>query len=329
MDMLSLVIPVYNEHESLHILHDKITQVMDDLNTTWEVIYIDDGSKDGSDDILRELQQRDTHVVVATQRRNFGKSLALNVGFELAQGDVIITMDADLQDEPSEIPRLLDKLAEGFDVVSGWKKDRKDPISKTLPSKIANGMTALLTGVNLHDMNSGFKAYRTSCVRSLELYGDLHRYIPALAEDAGFRVAEIPVTHHKRKFGKSKYGPGRLFSAGFDLMTVVFLSRYRRRPLHLFGGTGAALLITGLLINIILTIQWLGGEVLSTRPALILGVLLMVMGVQLLTIGLLAELLVSFIQRNEDPLNTVRQVQRTQPDPQAAPDTSKSDLATG
>jgi len=329
MDKLSLVIPVYNEHESLRILHDKITQEMQALNADWEVIYIDDGSTDGSTDILLELQRNDPHVVVAMQRRNFGKSLALNVGFELAEGDVIITMDADLQDEPNEIPRLLDKLSEGYDVVSGWKKDRQDPISKTLPSKIANGMTALLTGVKLNDMNSGFKAYRTNCVRSLYLYGDLHRYIPALAEDAGFRISEIPVTHHKRKFGRSKYGPGRLFSAGFDLMTVVFLSRYRRRPLHLFGGAGAALLIAGLLVNIVLTIQWLGGEVLSTRPALILGVLLMVMGVQFLTIGLLAELLVSYIQRNEDPLNTIRQVYRTQQETHPTQQAPKSDLATG
>jgi len=310
MEKLSLVIPVYNEHESLPVLHEKITEVMASLSIEWECVFIDDGSSDGSTDILLQLQQADPHVVVVIQRRNFGKSLALNVGFEVAEGDVIITMDADLQDEPTEIPRLLVKLDEGYDVVSGWKKDRQDPISKTLPSKVANGMTALLTGVKLNDMNSGFKAYRTDCVRSLQLYGDLHRYIPALAEDAGFQIAEIPVTHHKRKFGKSKYGPGRLLSAGFDLMTVVFLSRYSRRPLHLFGGTGAALFMSGLLLNLVLTIQWLGGEVLSSRPALILGVLLMVMGVQLLTIGLLAELLVSYIQRNEDPLNTVRKVHR-------------------
>jgi glycosyltransferase involved in cell wall biosynthesis len=308
MDLISLVVPVYNECESLPLLFQKISDVMLRINRPWELIFIDDGSTDGSTEILTGLARSNSNVVLALQRRNFGKSLALNVGFELARGEILVTLDADLQDEPEEIPNLLAKLSEGYDVVSGWKKDRKDPLSKTVPSRIANGMTSLMTGVNLHDMNSGFKAYRTSCVRKLSLYGDLHRYIPALAEDAGFKVTEIPVVHHKRQFGHSKYGPGRLMSAGFDLITVVFLSRYRRRPLHLFGGAGALMLFVGLLINVWLTLQWFQGAALSSRPLLILGVLLMLMGVQLLTIGLLAELLVSYIQRNENPLNTVRAI---------------------
>jgi glycosyltransferase involved in cell wall biosynthesis len=319
MDLISLVVPVYNECESLPILFNKIQAVMKRMERPWELIFVDDGSTDGSREILMDLARQHSNIVLALQRRNFGKSLALNVGFELARGEILITLDADLQDEPGEIPNLLAKLSEGYDVVSGWKKDRKDPLSKTVPSKIANGMTALLTGVNLHDMNSGFKAYRTSCVRKLSLYGDLHRYIPALAEDAGFKVTEIPVVHHERRFGRSKYGPGRLLSAGFDLITVVFLSRYRRRPLHLFGGAGALMLGIGLLINISLTIQWFQGTELSSRPLLILGVLLMLMGVQLLTIGLLAELLVSYIQRNENPLNTVREIYGREQPEQALP----------
>lgn len=316
MTYLSVVIPVYNERESLPSLHEKVMRVLGELDVIWEIIYIDDGSTDGSTAILLDLQADSPNISVAVQRRNFGKSLALNVGFALAQGEILITMDADLQDEPEEIPNLLAKLEEGYDVVSGWKQARQDPISKTLPSKIANTTTAAFTGVRLHDMNSGFKAYRTDCVRKLSLYGDLHRFIPALAHEAGFRVTEIPVRHHQRKFGRSKYGPGRLVSSGFDLLTVVFLGQYRRRPLHLFGGAGALFLIAGLLINLYLTIAWFGGEALSTRPALILGVLLMVMGVQLLTIGLLAELLVSHIQRNEEPLNTVKIIHRGTETPQ-------------
>ncbi len=307
---LSIIIPVYNERESLPILHDKVTAVASRLDVYYEIIYVDDGSRDGSTQFLIELNQHDPTVIVAVQRRNFGKSMALNVGFKLAQGEILLTMDADLQDEPEEIPRLLEKLAENYDVVSGWKKTRHDPLSKRIPSRIANWFTTKLTGVYLKDMNSGFKVYRTECVQQLDLYGDLHRYIPALAYFAGFRVTEIPVTHHKRQFGKSKYGPGRLLSGGLDLLTVVFLNRFGHRPLHLFGFAGGIMLGIGFLINLGLTIQWVIGSStpLSQRPLLILGVLMMVMGFQLLTTGLLAELLVSFIHRQENALNTVKHI---------------------
>ncbi len=325
--VFSVVVPVYNEVESLPILHEKISAVMNGIGQTWEIIYIDDGSSDGSCEVLHDLQAQDARVVLAFQRRNFGKSLALDTGFSLVRGSYVITLDADLQDEPDEIPRLLAKLDEGFDVVSGWKQNRQDPITKTLPSRIANGVTARMTGLKVRDMNSGFKAYRTEVVQSLRLYGDLHRYVPVLAHYNGFRVGEVPVVHHKRQFGRSKYGPGRLLRGGFDLLTVLFLNNYRYRPLHLFGASGAGLLVLGLLINLELSIEWVVlGTSLHQRPLLTLGVLLMLVGVQLLTIGLLAELVVSHIQRQEDPLRITARVLRPTVEPgsaEAVPATEK------
>lgn len=308
---LSVIVPVYNEVDSLTILHERISDVCEGLKLAWEVVYIDDGSSDGSRDILYDLQAKQDNVTVAVQRRNFGKSRALAVGFHLAGGDLVLTMDADLQDDPKEISRLLEKLNEGYDIVSGWKHNRQDPISKTLPSAIANFFTTRLSGVKLRDMNSGLKLYRADCVHSLNLYGDLHRYIPVLANEAGFRITEIPVQHHKRKFGKSKYGPGRLLSGGLDLMTVLFLTRYSRKPLHFFGSIGMSMITLGFAINVVLTIQWFQGlGPLSERPLLLLGILLIVVGFQLLTLGLLAELLVSYIQRNEDPLRNVSHLRK-------------------
>ncbi len=310
---LSVIIPVYNEKESLPVLYDRLLAVLDDLGMRWEIVFVDDGSRDGSSQVLKDLQQQDDRLVVVAQRRNFGKSLALAAGFEVAQGEILITMDADLQDEPAEIPTLLAKLNEGYDVVTGWKKHRQDPLSKRIPSRIANRTTALMTGLNLNDMNSGFKVYRRDCIQRITLYGDLHRYVPVLAHYAGFRVTEVPVVHHKRQFGKSKYGMGRLLRGGLDLMTVLFLNQYGRRPLHLFGSTGGLMLLAGFVINLWLTMEWIGGaRNLSNRPLLILGVLLMLMGIQLLTMGLLAELLVSFIQRSEHPLNTVAHIYRAE-----------------
>lgn len=310
---LSVIIPVYNEKESLPVLYDRLLAVLDDLGMRWEIVFVDDGSRDGSSQVLKDLQQQDDRLVVVAQRRNFGKSLALAAGFEVAQGEILITMDADLQDEPAEIPTLLAKLNEGYDVVTGWKKHRQDPLSKRIPSRIANRTTALMTGLNLNDMNSGFKVYRRDCIQRITLYGDLHRYVPVLAHYAGFRVTEVPVVHHKRQFGKSKYGMGRLLRGGLDLMTVLFLNQYGRRPLHLFGTTGGLMLLAGFVINLWLTMEWIGGaRNLSNRPLLILGVLLMLMGIQLLTMGLLAELLVSFIQRSEHPLNTVAHIYRAE-----------------
>ena len=327
---LSVVVPAYNEAESVPLLQEQIRAVLDPLGLAWEVIFVDDGSTDGTRAALRDLQAADPCVVVAEQRRNSGKSLALNTGFALARGAIIITMDADLQDDPAEIPNLLAKLDEGYDVVSGWKHERQDPLSKRVPSWIANHVTAWVTGLRLHDMNCGLKAYRAEAVRELHLYGDLHRYIPILAHYNGFRVTEIPVVHHKRRFGRSKYGPGRLLRGGLDLLTVLFLNNFRYRPLHLFGGTGLIVLLAGFLVNAYLSIEWFQGmRPLSQRPLLTLGVLLMLVGVQLGTIGLLAELVVSVVQRQEDPLRITRTVRRAPDPPRQKPSADASTETTG
>lgn len=314
---LSVVVPVYNEVESLRILHDKLTNVMQSLGALWEIIYVDDGSTDGSTALLHSIQQNDAHVVVAVQRRNFGKSPALEVGFTLARGHRIVTIDADLQDEPAEIPKLLAKLDEGFDLVTAWRQKRSDRVTKRFVSWTANRMTNLLVGITLHDINCGLKAYHSRSIRRLHLYGDMHRYIPIVAALAGFRVCEVPVTHHRRQFGRSKYGYGRLYRGGLDFITVVFLNRYQRRPLHLLGGLGALFFTVGFLIALMLTIQWFQGmRPLSERPLLTLAVLLMVVGVQIFMTGLFAELMVSNNMRHTDPLDTVFEIYQS---PQAAP----------
>jgi len=316
---ISIVVPVYNEHESLQPLHTRIAEVMAELDRPWELIYVDDGSDDGSNALLRTLQRENDHITVAVQRRNYGKAVALMTGFALARGDFIITLDSDLQDEPGEIPRLLAHLDEGYDIVTGWKQRRRDPASKRIPSRIANGVTNFFTGLRLHDMNSGLKAYRAPCAHSLRLYGDLHRYIPVMAHLNGYRVSELPVVHHERRYGRSKYGPGRLLRGGLDLLTVLFLSKYGSRPLHLFGPVGGVLLLIGFVINAALALEWLAGaRGLHERPLLMLGVLLMLMGVQLLTMGLIAELVVAFMQRQDDPLATARYIYRPT-DPQPIP----------
>jgi glycosyltransferase involved in cell wall biosynthesis len=307
---ISVVVPAYDEYESIPLLHEQITQVMQPLDLSYQIVYVDDGSTDGTTELLHTIYDQDTHVGLVIQRRNFGKSLALNAGFAMAQGRVIITMDADLQDDPAEITRLLAELDKGHDLVVGWKQDRQDPASKTIPSWIANRTTRMMTGVRIHDMNCGLKAYRAECAKHLQLYGDMHRYIPALAHYQGFRVTEIPVKHHKRRFGRSKYGIGRLLRGGLDLLTVLFLGRFSRRPLHLFGIIGGVMLTMGLMINLALSIEWFAGasKPLSERPVLILGVLLMLMGVQLVTTGLLAELIVAHMERSQDPLNTAAKI---------------------
>lgn len=307
---LSLVIPVYNEVENLELLHGQLIDVLDGQGLDWEVIYINDGSTDGSDRVLCDLLEKDNRVTVVTQRRNFGKSLALASGFALASGDAVVTMDGDLQDEPAEIPNMLAKLDEGYDVVIGWRAHRHDTIRKRIASWVANTTTKLMTGLNIHDMNSGLKVYRRVCIKQLVLYGDLHRYLPIMAHFAGFRVGEVSVVHHERRYGHSKYGLERIPRGALDLITVLFLYQYGRRPLHLFGIGGMLLLGTGFLINLYLTVLWfIGDRPIGNRPLLLLGVLLMLVGFQTLTIGLVAELMVSSIQRDEDPLNVASSVE--------------------
>lgn len=306
---LSIVIPVYNERESLPHLQARILDEMGELDYAWELIYVDDGSTDGSTELLIELQSDYENIIAVVLRGNRGKSQALDAGFALTRGTTIITMDADLQDEPAEIPNLLAKLDQGFDVVVGWKQVRHDPLSKRFFSQIANGVTRFVSGLQLNDMNSGLKAMRATCVHQLNIYGDLHRYIPIIAHYEGFRVTEIPVIHHPRQYGQSKYGPGRLLRGGFDLLTVVFLHKFRYRPLHLFGGIGGLLFGLGILINLYLTVEWFQGvRPIGDRPLLTLGVLLMVIGGQLISTGLIAELLVAHMRQREDPLQVVRAV---------------------
>jgi len=289
---VSFVIPLKDEVETLETLYQKIVESITPLDLSFEVIFVDDGSTDGSFEIIKKLHMEDPRVKGIRFRRNFGKSSALSAGFKKAVGDIVITMDADLQDDPTEIPRFIEMINKGYDVISGWKKVRYDPLSKTLPSRFFNRITAWATGVDIHDFNCGFKAYRKEVVKSIEIYGELHRYIPALAYGKGFTVGEIVVTHHPRKYGRSKYGWERLFKGLLDLFTVVFLTRFFKRPMHIFGGTGAVMFVLGFIINLYLVIhKFLTDTPIGNRPLLTLGVLCMILGIQSLSLGLLGEMI--------------------------------------
>ena len=289
---VSFVIPLKDEVETLETLYQKIVESITPLDLSFEVIFVDDGSTDGSFEIIKKLHMEDPRVKGIRFRRNFGKSSALSAGFKKAVGDIVITMDADLQDDPTEIPRFIEMINKGYDVISGWKKVRYDPLSKTLPSRFFNRLTAWATGVDIHDFNCGFKAYRKEVVKSIEIYGELHRYIPALAYGKGFTVGEIVVTHHPRKYGRSKYGWERLFKGLLDLFTVVFLTRFFKRPMHIFGGTGAVMFVLGFIINLYLVIhKFLTDTPIGNRPLLTLGVLCMILGIQSLSLGLLGEMI--------------------------------------
>ena len=289
IECLSIIVPVYNEEASLNSFLDGLIDVLDGLSLQSEIIFVDDGSCDGSRKILEALCLRDERIRLAVLRRNFGKTLALSVGFSRAIGDVIFTMDADLQDDPREIPAFLEKLESGFDLVSGWKRVRRDPWHKTIPSRIFNFTVALVSGLKLHDVNCGFKAYRRWVVEGLDLYGELHRFIPVLAASKGARVAEIPVNHRPRRHGMSKYGVSRLPKGIFDLITVVMTTRYIRRPLHFFGGIGLLFGILGILIVLYLAILWiLGYRPIGNRPLLFYGILSTVVGTQFFSFGILS-----------------------------------------
>ena len=289
---ISVVVPLYNEAESLRELHTQIRSTLGHMGMRYEILFVDDGSTDRSFQVLRDLKRQDRHVRIIRFRRNYGKSAALSVAFDKAQGNVIITMDADLQDDPSEIPALRKKLDEGFDLVSGWKKVRRDPITKTVPSRFFNFVTARLTGIRIHDFNCGLKAYRRDVAKSVRVYGELHRYIPVLAHWEGFRIGEIVVQHRARKFGKSKFGPGRFWKGFLDLLTALFTTRYLRRPLHLFGLWGIVAVVAGLIIDGWLTIEWITGRTsLSNRPLFLAGFMLIIVGVQFVSIGLLGEMI--------------------------------------
>ena len=289
---LSVVIPLLDEEDSLKELYQQVVQSATSLRKPFEIIFIDDGSTDNSFSVLQEIHAADKRTKVVRFRRNFGKSAALSVGFHEAQGDIVITMDADLQDDPAEIPSLIETLNQGYDLVSGWKQRRHDPLSKTIPSRLANSVTATMTGIPIHDMNCGLKAYRKEVVKGINVYGELHRYIPALAHWAGFRVGEKVVQHHPRKYGRTKFGIGRLSRGFLDLLTVLFTTRYIRRPLHLFGVWGLVSFIIGVFIDGYLSIEWfLGRTSLSNRPLFLLGFLFIIIGAQFVSFGLLGEMI--------------------------------------
>ena len=290
---ISFVIPFQDEEPTLVELHERIASATRATGRSFEVIFVDDGSRDGGAARVAELAARHPgEVRLVELRGNFGKSAALAAGFDRAAGDVVFTLDADLQDDPKEIPRFLEALDGGLDVVSGYKRTRHDPWHKVLPSRVFNWLVRRLTGVPLHDINCGFKCYRAEVLQDVRVYGELHRFIPALAARNRFRVGEIVVEHHPRRFGVSKFGTGRFFRGLMDLLTVTFLSQYDRKPLHFFGWIGGVLLLAGLAICGSLTAVWFAGESIGRRPLLSLGVLLIVIGVQVLATGLLAELIV-------------------------------------
>ena len=297
---LSIIIPVFNENESLPHLKKELNDVLVRFSD-WEVLFIDDGSSDGSSEYLVDICSNEDNYRLIQFYRNYGKSAALSEGFKNAEGDYIITMDADLQDDPKEIPNLIDKLREGWDLVSGWKKIRYDPINKTLPSKIFNFFTRILTGVKIHDFNCGLKAYKKSVIKSIEIYGGRHRYIPAIAGQRKFKITEIVVNHRAREFGTTKYGGSRIFHGFFDLITILFLNRYDQQPLHFFGTFGLISLFFGILVECVVLYYKYGlGQSFSKHFALLmLGVMLIVIGIQFFSIGLLGELLARTSQGQE------------------------------
>lgn len=295
MRRISFVVPAKDEEHTLSDLVDGILASTGSLPKVGgtEIIFIDDGSTDDTWSVMQSLVECHPQVVRAFRmRRNFGKAAALEVGFEAASGDIVFTMDADLQDDPREIGRFLEKIDSGYDMVSGWKQKRNDPLSKTLPSKVFNAVTSRISGVKLHDFNCGFKAYRREVLQNVRIYGELHRYIPVLAQDLGFRVGEITVTHHARTHGVSKYGMERYVRGFLDLITILAITRYLQRPSHLLGGLGVAVGLFGSVILVLLSVQWLFGQPIDARPLFFLGLLLVTLSIQLISVGILAELLV-------------------------------------
>ena len=287
----SIVIPLLDEEKSLRELTQRIAAQFESNKKEFEIIFIDDGSTDGSFKTLLSIKKQYPMIRIIQFRKNFGKSVALSEGFKRAEGKFVITMDADLQDDPAEIPNLIAKLEEGYDLVSGWKKKRHDPLGKTVPSKLFNFTTRKLTGIKIHDFNCGLKAYCNEVIKAIPVYGELHRYLPVLAHWQGFSVGEIVVQHHARKFGVSKFGIRRFFSGFFDLMTVLFITRYRQKPLHLFGFFGLFVSMIGFAILAYLTVLWFMGHGIGHRPLLSLGVLLVIVGTQSFSLGLIGEMI--------------------------------------
>jgi len=312
---MSIIIPFFNENESLAELYQQITITMAATRQRYEILFIDDGSTDGSAAVVEQLHKNDRRVKLIQFMHNFGKSAALAAGFAASRGRYVVTMDADLQDDPAEIPRLYSRMQEGYDLVSGWKKVRHDPLIKRLTSRVYNYFTSLFSGIRLHDFNCGLKMYRREVVKAMRVYGELHRYLPVIAHRSGFKVTELAVQHHPRKYGTSKFGLTRFTRGAFDLLTITFLTRYRMRPLHLFGGVGMISFLAGFIISADLAYERLAHQVyLSNRPILFLGVLLIIVGVQFISLGLLGEMITS--QRKESDTYLIKRCLGCGPEPQ-------------
>ena len=311
-ESVSIVIPVFNEAESLSVLHESLRVALRDLTMDWEIVYVDDGSADGSLPILVDLTAEDpAHTVVVELRRNFGQTAAIAAGIDHAKGDIIVLMDADMQNDPSDIPMMLEKIEQGYDVVSGWRIDRQDTyVTRTLPSRLANGLISRVTGVRLHDYGCTLKAYRREVITGFRLYGEMHRFIPAFAGWVGAKIIEVPVKHHPRRFGKTKYGLERTIKVILDLFTVKFLSSYAYKPIYLFGGTGIVLFIVSMisLIYIVVRKIWFA-ESLVRSPLLQMSTMLFILGFQSILLGLIAELLVrTYHESQAKPTYTIRKV---------------------
>lgn len=299
---ISAVVPAYNEAESLPKLHEELVAGLDSLGMPWEIVYVDDGSRDGSDLVYERLCAADPRVRAILLRRNFGKSAALATGFRAVRGELVATLDADLQDDPAELPRLLAALEGGLDLVSGWKVKRHDPITKTLPSKLFNAVTSQVAGIRLHDFNCGFKLYRREVVDAIEVYGELHRFMPALAHWRGFRVGEIGVNHRARRFGRSKFGAARFVNGFLDLLAASFISTSALKPLHVFGRIGVLFLAVGLGLGVWFVAQWLHGDPLRVRPLMLFGAACVLLAIQFILMGLLGEMIAHQAARADYPV---------------------------
>jgi len=297
---ISIVIPAYNEAENLPVLCDEIKGVMENITESYEIIIVNDGSTDKTKETIENLSQKNINITGIHFRSNFGKASALSAGFKKSEGKIIFTMDADLQDDPKEIPKFIAKIDAGFDLISGWKQNRKDSFIKNTSSIFFNFVTSLFSTIKLHDFNCGFKAYRSEVAKGLDLYGQLHRYIPVMVGNEGYKITEIPVHHRKRKFGKSKYGPIRFLNGFLDLLTVLVLTKYFKRPAHFFGGLGSIALGSGLIISLYITFLRIStGSIQNRLPLFIAGILLIMVGVQLISLGLIGEMFVKNYSRRE------------------------------
>jgi glycosyltransferase involved in cell wall biosynthesis len=299
---VSAVVPLFDEVESLPELHRELVAALDSLGPSWEIIYVDDGSRDGSDRIIERLAVADRRVRGVSFRRNFGKSAALAVGFRMARGERVATLDADLQDDPTELRAMSEALDGGFDLVSGWKQNRQDPLSKRLPSRLFNTVTSMVSGVRLHDFNCGLKLYRREVTQSLEVYGELHRFLPAIAHWQGFRVGEVAVHHRPRRYGRSKFGVARFVNGFLDLLSAAFISTSALKPLHVFGRVGLLFFAVGAGLGLWFVGLWFSGEPIRVRPLMLFGAGLVLLGFQFVLMGLLGEMIAHLGARSEYPV---------------------------